>query len=172
MSICLNGLPDITLSSKINACIIVVFVVFILTSWSETPTFHKQEVDCERLKPCHVHQLLNRATLDNWYPTILLKAVDTIGSCQRLAFTVGVSQHMLKITNLWKFERNRSSNLRDNNERTNTLVTLSCVRLDSLFRVELRLSLKLWHFRRSRFSQTFYTINLSYYSSPSKVVCQ
>ena len=30
----------------------------------------------------------------------LLKAVDTIGNCQRLAFTVGVSQHMHKITNL------------------------------------------------------------------------
>ena len=29
-----------------------------------------------------------------------LKAVDTIGNCQRLAFTVGVSQHMHKITNL------------------------------------------------------------------------
>ena len=25
---------------------------------------------------------------------IYLKAVDTIGNCQRLAFTVGVSQHM------------------------------------------------------------------------------
>ena len=31
-------------------------------------------------------------------------AVDTIGNCQRLAFTVGVSQHMHKIINLWKFE--------------------------------------------------------------------
>ena len=30
----------------------------------------------------------------------VLKAVDTIGNCQRLAFTVGVSQHMHKITNL------------------------------------------------------------------------
>ena len=29
-----------------------------------------------------------------------LKAVDTIGKCQRLASTVGVSQHMHKITNL------------------------------------------------------------------------
>ena len=46
-----------------------------------------------------------------------LKAVDTICNCQRLAFTVGVSQHMHKITNLFKFELNRSSNLRDNNER-------------------------------------------------------
>ena len=42
-----------------------------------------------------------------------LKAVDTIGNCKRLAFTVGVSQHMHKITNLWKFELNRSSNLRE-----------------------------------------------------------
>ena len=49
--------------------------------------------------------------------TLPLKAVDTIGNCQRLAFTVGVSQHMHKISNLWKFELNRSSNLRDNNER-------------------------------------------------------
>ena len=31
---------------------------------------------------------------------IILKAVDTIGNCQRLAFTVGVSKHMHKITNL------------------------------------------------------------------------
>ena len=41
-----------------------------------------------------------------YLPTVLivpLKAVDTIGKCQRLAFTVGVSQHMHKITNLWKF---------------------------------------------------------------------
>ena len=49
----------------------------------------------------------------------LLKAVDTIGNCQRLAFAVGVSQHMHKITNLCKFELNRSSKLRDNNERRN-----------------------------------------------------
>ena len=32
--------------------------------------------------------------------SVALKAVDTIGNCQRLAFTVGVSQHMHKITNL------------------------------------------------------------------------
>ena len=31
---------------------------------------------------------------------IFLKTVDTIGNCQRLAFTAGVSQHMHKITNL------------------------------------------------------------------------
>ena len=37
----------------------------------------------------------------------ILKAVYTIGNNQRLAFTIGVSQHMHKITNLWKFELNR-----------------------------------------------------------------
>ena len=39
---------------------------------------------------------------------MIWKAVDTIGNCQRLAFAVGVSQHMQKITNLLKFELNRS----------------------------------------------------------------
>ena len=34
-----------------------------------------------------------------------LKTTDTIGNCQRPAFPLGVSQHMHKITNLWKFER-------------------------------------------------------------------
>ena len=62
------------------------------------------------------------------------KQVDTIGNCQRQAFTVGVSQNMHKITNLWKFELSRSSNLRDKNERKNTLVTQSYVRLDGWFR--------------------------------------
>ena len=46
-----------------------------------------------------------------------LKTLDTIGNCQRPVFTRGVSQHMHKITNLWKFELNWSSKLRDNNER-------------------------------------------------------
>ena len=42
---------------------------------------------------------------------------------------------MHKITNLWKFELNRSSKLLDNNERKkNTLVTRSCVLSDAWFR--------------------------------------
>ena len=64
------------------------------------------------------------------YLFIYLKTVATIGNCQRPVFSPGVSQHMHKITNLWKFELNRSSKLRDNNERKNTLVTRSSVRLD------------------------------------------
>ena len=46
-----------------------------------------------------------------------LKTLDTIGNCQRPVFSPGVSQHTHKITNLGKFELNRSSKLRDNNER-------------------------------------------------------
>ena len=43
-----------------------------------------------------------RTNLRSGYQTkyLPLKAVDNIGNCQRLAFTVGVSQHMHKITNL------------------------------------------------------------------------
>ena len=114
-----------------------------------------------------------------------LKAEDTIGNCQRLAFTVGVSQHMHKITNLSKLELNRSMNLRDNKERNNTIVTRSCVRLDGWFR-DLRFlnlrsrnqirekllpSRKLWHFRGSRFSQCFIPSTSPHYSSPRKVLC-
>ena len=46
-----------------------------------------------------------------------LKTVDTIGNCRRPVFLLGVSQHMHKITNLWKFELVWSSELRDNYER-------------------------------------------------------
>ena len=48
---------------------------------------------------------------------IFLKTVDTIGNYQRPVFSLSVSQHIHKITNLWKFELNRSTKLRDNNER-------------------------------------------------------
>ena len=46
---------------------------------------------------------------------------------QRPVFSLGVSQHMHKITNLWKFELDWSSELRDNYERKNTLITRSCM---------------------------------------------
>ena len=51
------------------------------------------------------------------------KTPATTGNCQRPVFS-----H--KITNLWKFELNRSSKLRDYNERKSTIVTRSCMRLD------------------------------------------
>ena len=49
---------------------------------------------------------------------------------------------MHKKTNLWKFELNQLSKLRDNNnERKNTLVTQSCVLSDAWFR---DLKLQIW----------------------------
>ena len=46
-----------------------------------------------------------------------LKTLDTIGNCQRPVFSLGVSQHLHKTTNLCKFELDLSSKLRNNNER-------------------------------------------------------
>ena len=104
-----------------------------------------------------------------------LKTVDTIGNCQRLGCTVGVSQHMHKITNLWKFELNRSSELRDNNERKKhpchtKLCALWClilrprilnVRSRNQIRGKLLFSRKLRYFRESPFFTMFYTVNSS-----------
>ena len=47
--------------------------------------------------------------------------METIGNFQRPVFSLGVSQHMHKTTNLWKFELNWSSKFGDNNEKKNTL---------------------------------------------------
>ena len=103
--------------------------------------------------------------------------VDTNGNCQRLVFTVCVSQHMHK-TNLWKFELNRSSKLRDNYKRKNTLVTRSCVLSNACIsrpqilnlgsrnhiHEKLLLSRKLLHFRGSCFSQCFVLSTSPHYS--------
>ena len=73
-----------------------------------------------------------------------LKTVDTIGNCQRPVFSLGVSQHMHNMTNLWKFERHRWPKLRDiNNGRKNPFVTQKCVLSD--FRcLILDLQIKFW----------------------------
>ena len=44
------------------------------------------------------HQIRNK--VDNISAIVPLKAVDTFGSCQRLAFTVDISQHINTITHL------------------------------------------------------------------------
>ena len=91
-----------------------------------------------------------------------LKTLDTIGNCQRQVFSLDVSQHTHKITNLWKFELNWSSKLRDINQRKNTkLCAFRCLiskpqvlnlRSRNQIRRELLLSRKLYHFRGSRSS--------------------
>ena len=76
-----------------------------------------------------------------YYVNQISKTLDTIGNCRRLVFTVGLSQHMHEVTNLWKFEHNRSLKLRDFNERKtplshhfSSLGTRSCVLSDAWFR--------------------------------------
>ena len=75
---------------------------------------------------------------NNWLQDdniIYLKKLDTIGIVkdQSSHLLYLKLRHMQKITNLYKFELNRSSKLGDNNERKNTLVTWSCSLSDAWF---------------------------------------
>ena len=54
------------------------------------------------------------------------------GNCQRPVFSLGVSQHKHKITNLWKYGLDWSLDLQENNERKiypclNTLCASRCI---------------------------------------------
>ena len=101
--------------------------------------------------------------------------MDTIDNCQRLVFKVGVSQHMYKITHLYKFELNRSLKLRDVNERKKTPLSheVVCFQMldfktsNSKSKVSKSNSWKITSFskttllKREPFLPMFYTINLS-----------
>ena len=97
----------------------------------------------------------------------VLKTLETNGKCQRVVSTVGVSQHMHKITNLWRFELNRSHKLRNINERKNTLVAIGNVLSDAWSEVSKSNSWKISStsktssFQKELFFTMFYTINLS-----------
>ena len=100
-----------------------------------------------------------------------LKTVYTIGNCQRPVF----SQHMHKISNLWKFELDRSSEWQDNYERKKTPLSheVVCVKMvdfetsTSKLEVSKSNSWKITPFSKTRLLQRelfltkFYTINLS-----------
>ena len=111
-------------------------------------------------------------------PSPCLKTLDTIGNCQRLVFTVGV------LTNLLKFELNRSSKLRDIIERKKHPVApwslevvcfqmldfeTSNLRSRNQIRGKLLLSRKLRHFRGGCFSQCFVLSTSPHYSYSRKV---
>ena len=57
---------------------------------------------------------------------VFLKALDNNGKCQKPVFPLGVSQHMHEITNLWKFELNWSSKLRESMEEKTPLSHKFC----------------------------------------------
>ena len=85
-----------------------------------------------------------------------------------------ISTYMHKITNLWKFELNRSSKLRDNNERKNTLshevVCFQMLDFETLNSIPEVSKSNLWKIsyflkntllQREPFLTMFYTTNLS-----------
>ena len=94
-----------------------------------------------------------------------LKAVDTIGNCQNPVFSFGVSQHVHKITNLWKFELDWSSKLRDNYERKKhpCHTKLCAFRYEVLKSTSWKItsSSKTTSLQREPFLTRFYTINFS-----------
>ena len=98
-----------------------------------------------------------------------VKPLYMFGNCQRPVFSLCVSKHVHKITNLWKFELNWSSKLGDmkeikNNLNHTKLCAFRCLilrpqilnlRSRNQIPGKLLLSRKLHHFRGSRFSQCF-----------------
>ena len=106
--------------------------------WSYILTWYKIRQDCTTSSPisflfcikkknvCTVYVIFPLFSLNMYLQKtvlfavnilIILKTLDTFGNGETPVFTVGVSQHMHKITNLWKCELSRSSELRDFNER-------------------------------------------------------
>ena len=99
-----------------------------------------------------------------------------ISKLQRPVSSLGVSHHKHKITSMWTFELNWSSELRENDERKNTLVGRICVLSDGnkrlLAKSVLARSLLLFLWKITSFSKTtllqresfptmFYTTNSS-----------
>ena len=82
------------------------------------------------------YHILVSLSLQVWDLTFLtvcscLKTLDTFSNCQRPVFSLGVSQHVHIITNLWKLGLNWSLTMQENNERKTTLVATICVLLDA-----------------------------------------
>ena len=70
------------------------------------------------------------------------KTLCTFGNCQRPVFSLGVSQHLNKTTNMCKFELNLLSMMKENKERTNTIVAQCFQTPEKRFKPEVFLRLK------------------------------
>ena len=136
---------------------------------------------CEVGQQCSLHRslhhcLFNLVMIESYINKHNnLKAVDTFGNCRKSVFSLGVSQHMHKITNLWKFELDWSSELRDNYERKKTPLShkVVCFQMldfetsNSKLEVSKSNSWKITPFskttslQKERFLTMFYTVNLS-----------
>ena len=88
-------------------------------TWPSTPS---QSIQLLKRMHSFLQEALKKGKGDFPYYAPGLKGRYTIGNCQRPVFSLGVSQHKHKITSLWKFELNWSSQLRENDESKNTLI--------------------------------------------------
>ena len=93
-------------------CVNVFWVMLIL---KRTSVFRTIPTQREFFTQCYSKPRLIK--LHAKFQILVWKTLYTIGNCVRPVFSLGVSQHMRKITNQWKLELNRSSKSRDNNER-------------------------------------------------------
>ena len=98
-----------------------------------------------------------------------LKTLDTIGNFQRPVFSLGESQHMHKITNLWRFELDCEITMKEKTPLSHKVVCWQMLDFEtsnSKLEVSKSNSWKITSFskttslQRERFL-TFYTINLS-----------
>ena len=128
----------------------------------------------------HSSQRLQLLTGTLEHSATTLKTLDTIGDCQRPVYSLGVSQQMHKITNLWKFELSwlcevarykwKKKTPLSHHGRTK-LCAFRCLRSWNQIREKLFLSWKLRYFRGSCFSQCFILSTSPHYSLPSKFLC-
>ena len=110
-----------------------------------------------------------------------LKPLDTIGNYQRQVFSLGVSQHMHKITNPCNFEYNWSSKFRENNGLKKTplshkLCPFRCLEFETS--TEVSYSIRNYFFLKNYITSegalspnVLYTITSSHCSLPSKFLC-
>ena len=97
-------------------------------------------------------------------PVCCLKWRYTFGNCQRPVSSLGVSHHKHKITSLWTFELNWSSEFRGNDERKNTLSDRNkrlLARSLLLFYWEITSFPKTMLLQRESFPTMYYTTNSS-----------
>ena len=161
----------------------IVFCMFEKGKWGR---YSLSSLSCIRLLLAGKDPMILFDTIISLYKrTVHSKTLDPNGNFQRPVFSLGVSQHMHKITNLWTFELNLSSKWQDMNETKKhpfhpKLCAFRCLiswpqvlnlRSQDQISGKLLLSRKLLHFRGSRFSQRFILSTPHHYSFPRKVLC-
>ena len=115
------------------------------------------------------------------HDTCFVTALDTFGNCQRPVFSLGVSQHGHKITNLWIGRRSCKRIMEEKTLLSHKLCAFRCLlsrpHLRSLnqlkyFSEKLILSQKLHYFRAGEPFLTLFFISIALHCLlPSQILC-